>query len=61
MGHCPLDASTYLVLTYAYNHTVCLGWQSLLPSYPTKMRWYEGAAIQPTAEVAIALIVLPMV
>ena len=61
MVHCPLDACTYLVLTSAYSHTVYLGWQSLLPSYPTKMRWYREAIIQPTPEVAISLIVSSMV
>ena len=57
----PLDACTYLVLTYAYSHAVCLGWQSLLPSHPTKMRWYGGAIIQLNAEAAISLIVSSMV
>jgi hypothetical protein len=56
-GRCPPDACTYLVLTYAYNHTVCLSWPSLLPPYTAKMRWYGQATIQPTTEVAIALIV----
>ena len=53
----PLDACTYLVLTYAYSHAVCLGWHSLLLSHLTKMRWYVGAIIQLNAEVAISLIV----
>ena len=57
----PLDACTYLVLTYAYSHAVCLGWQSLLPSHLTKMRWYEGAIIQLNAEAAISLIVSSMI
>ena len=61
MVRCPLDACTYLVLTYAYSHTVCLGWQFLLPSYPTKMRWYGGATILPTPEVAISLNLSSMV
>ena len=61
MVHWPLDACTYLVLTYAYSHAVCLGWQSLLLSHPTKMRWYGGAIIQLNAEVAISLIVSSMV
>ena len=57
MVHWPLDTCTYLVLTYAYSHAMCLGWQSLLLSHPTKMRQYRGAIIQLNVEGAISLIV----